>query len=83
MLEIIGYCAAFLTTFSFVPQAVQIIKTKDTHSISLQMYVIFSSGVVLWLVYGIWLQNIPMIIANSVTIVLASIILYYKFRQKD
>jgi MtN3 and saliva related transmembrane protein len=82
MIELIGYCAAFLTTLSFVPQALQVIKTKDTHSISLQMYVIFSTGVVLWLVYGIWLCNIPMIIANSITIVLASIILYYKLKEK-
>ncbi|HON53048.1 MAG TPA: SemiSWEET transporter [Bacteroidales bacterium] len=82
MIELIGYCAAFLTTLSFVPQALQVIKTKDTHSISLQMYVIFSAGVVLWLVYGIWLRNIPMIIANSITIVLASIILYYKLKEK-
>mgnify|MGYP001385278244 FL=1 len=80
MIEIIGYCAAFLTTLSFVPQALQVIKTKDTQSISLHMYIIFTAGVVLWLYYGISIQNLPMIIANSITIVLASIILFYKLK---
>ena len=81
VVEIIGYCAAFCTTFSFVPQAVKVIKTKDTSSISLVMYIIFSIGVVLWLLYGLYIQNLPMIIANSITIVLSSIILYYKLKE--
>ncbi|HPM12039.1 MAG TPA: SemiSWEET transporter [Bacteroidales bacterium] len=83
MIEIIGYCAAFLTTLSFVPQALQVIKTKDTQSISLHMYIIFTAGVVLWLYYGISIQNLPMIIANSITIVLASIILFYKLKANS
>ena len=83
MIEIIGYCAAFLTTLSFVPQALQVIKTKDTQSISLHMYIIFMAGVVLWLYYGISIQNLPMIIANSITIVLASIILFYKLKANS
>ncbi len=56
-IEIAGYLAATLTTISFVPQALQVIKTKDTHSISLSMYIIFVSGVFLWLVYGLLIAN--------------------------
>ena len=80
--EIIGFGAAVLTTGSFIPQAIQVIKTKDTTSISLSMYILFSLGVVLWLIYGFSINNMPMIVANTVTICLASIILYYKLTEK-
>jgi MtN3 and saliva related transmembrane protein len=80
--EIIGFGAAVLTTGSFIPQAIQVIKTKDTTSISLSMYILFSLGVVLWLIYGFFINNMPMIIANTVTVCLASIILYYKLTEK-
>jgi MtN3 and saliva related transmembrane protein len=79
-LEWIGYSAAFLTSVSFVPQAVMTIRTKDTHSISRGMYLMFTVGVALWLAYGIHLASWPMIIANTVTLTLAATILVLKLR---
>jgi len=78
--EWIGYLAALLTTGSFVPQAVMTIRTRNTSGISLAMYVIFTLGVGLWLVYGIALQSWPMICANTVTLGLAATILGLKIR---
>ncbi len=79
-LEWFGYLAAILTTGSFVPQAVMIIRSRNTRGISLAMYVIFTIGVALWLVYGIALESWPMILANTVTLGLAATILALKLR---
>lgn len=78
--EIIGYFAAFCTTFAFLPQAIKTLQTKDTRGISLSMYVIFTLGVFLWLVYGIFIMNYPVIIANAITFTLAATILVFKLR---
>jgi MtN3 and saliva related transmembrane protein len=78
--ECFGYAAATLTTLSFVPQAAQIIRTKDTHSISLPMYLVFTVGVAFWLGYGWMLGSWPMIAANMVTFILAAAILGLKLR---
>ena len=78
--EWFGFAAAALTTGSFIPQAVMTIRTRNTQGISLAMYVIFTIGVVLWLVYGIALESWPMILANTVTLILASTILVLKLR---
>ena len=77
-IEIIGFTSAFLTTFSFLPQAIQVIKTRDTASLSLAMYSIFTIGVAGWLAYGLIKQDMAMIVANMVTFVLAGIILAIK-----
>jgi MtN3 and saliva related transmembrane protein len=76
--ELIGYLAATLTTASFLPQAIMTIKTRDTTSLSLSMYSMFALGVLLWLIYGIYLSNKAIIIANAVTFVLAVLILGFK-----
>lgn len=81
-MEIVGHIAAILTTASFVPQAVKVIKTKDTKGISLIMYIAFTVGVFLWLVYGIMNNLAPVYIANSITFVLAFIILIFKIKYK-
>ncbi|NLP28942.1 MAG: SemiSWEET transporter [Clostridia bacterium] len=73
-----SFAAAILTTLSFVPQAVQVIKTKDTKSISLVMYIMFTLGVLCWLIYGIGIGDIALISANSITFIFALIILSYK-----
>jgi MtN3 and saliva related transmembrane protein len=78
--ESIGFIAAILTTGSFLPQAVMTIRTRNTSSISLAMYVIFTLGVALWLVYGIAMESWPMICANTVTLGLAGTILGLKIR---
>lgn len=77
-METIGFLAAFCTTISFLPQVIRTIRTRNTLGISLGMYSIFVVGIVLWLAYGILINDLPMILANSVTFVLASIILSMK-----
>jgi MtN3 and saliva related transmembrane protein len=79
-LEWFGYAAAVLTTGSFIPQAVMTIRSRNTSGVSLAMYVIFTVGVALWLVYGIALESWPMILANTVTLGLAATILAMKVR---
>ena len=78
--EILGFLAAVCTTASFVPQVWHILKTRDTRALSLMMYLLFTVGVVLWLVYGIMIGSIPVIVANSITLVLALVILICKVR---
>lgn len=77
-LNIIGYGASILSTIAFLPQAVYVIRTKDTASISLATYTIFVASVVLWFFYGIMLKDLPIVFSNSVCIVLGGIILAYK-----
>ena len=79
---IIGLMAAFCTTLSFLPQAIHTIKTKNTSGISLLMYSIFTIGTLLWLAFGIMTNNLPVILANCVTTVLALVILCYKLKYK-
>lgn len=79
---IIGTLAACATTISFLPQAIKVITTRDTKSISLLMYVIFSFGVCLWFIYGLLRGDVPVIAANGVTLILALIILFFKINEK-
>ena len=81
MTEIIGYIAAFLTTASFLPQAFKTLKTRDTSGISLLMYLMFTIGVGLWLIYGILIQNRIIIFANLITFILAGLVLSVKIRN--
>ena len=80
MIDTIGILAACLTTLSFVPQAILVIRTRRTEGISLIMYAMFTAGVAAWLVYGIALGALPIILANMVTLALASVILTIKIR---
>ena len=78
----IGYAAASLTTLSFVPQAVKIIRSRDTHGISIEMYSAFTFGILLWLVYGIGKRDLAIIAANAVTLSLASVILFFTVKYR-
>ena len=78
--QIVGYIAAALTTISFVPQVLQVWRSKHTKDISLGMYSIFTIGVAFWLIYGILLVSWPIIIANSITILLAGFVLGMKLK---
>jgi MtN3 and saliva related transmembrane protein len=78
--EWIGAAAATLTTLSFVPQAVKTLRTRDTRGISGWMYATFTLGVALWLVYGLYLHSWPMIVSNSITVILSASILVMKLR---
>jgi MtN3 and saliva related transmembrane protein len=78
---IVGLVAACCTTISFLPQAVKTIKTNDTSSISATMYGLFTFGSIVWAAYGFLTYNLPVIIANVITSLLALIIFYYKLRS--
>ena len=80
--ELTGYAAAVLTTLSFVPQVIHTLRTRDTRAISLGMYLLFSAGVALWLIYGITIGSWPVILANAVTLVLASTVLWHKLGER-
>lgn len=74
----IGLAAGFLTTISFVPQIAKIRKTRSAEDVSQRMFLAVATGVALWLVYGILLKQWPIIVWNSVSLVLAATILYLK-----
>lgn len=78
--DIIGFAAACLTTASFVPQVWHTFRTKDVSGISLGMYACFTLGVFLWLVYGLVVGAWPIVVANAITLALASTILLMKLR---
>jgi len=79
---LIGLAAAVLTTSSFVPQIVKIIKTKGTKDISLLMYAVITVGFFLWLVYGILREDPAIIFANVIALILGLFILLLKLKYK-
>jgi MtN3 and saliva related transmembrane protein len=81
-IDTIGYIAAFLTTFSFVPQAIKTFRSRDVKGISLSMYGCFTLGVALWLAYGILINAWPIIISNIITVSLALSILLMKLKYR-
>jgi MtN3 and saliva related transmembrane protein len=78
--DLLGLAAGALTTIAFVPQIVRIVKTRSAHDISWWMFGLFSTGVALWLWYGIMLNALPVIVANVITLSLAVAILFLKWR---
>ena len=76
--DMIGYIAACMTTSAFIPQAWMTWKRKHAEGVSLGMYVILVSGIILWLAYGVLLHAWPIIIANAITLMLALFILMMK-----
>lgn len=81
-IDLIGFIAAFLTSASFVPQAWLVIRTKNTEGLSLAMYIVFTTGVALWLLYGIMVPSWPVAVANAFTLFFALIILGFIIRDK-
>jgi MtN3 and saliva related transmembrane protein len=75
MVTIIGIVAAICTTISFLPQVLKIRRTKQATDLSMPMYIVFSFGVLCWLIYGILIRSIPVILANAATLVLCLYIL--------
>lgn len=80
---IIGLTAGFCTTVAFLPQAIKTWKTKSAKDLSLGMYSIFCTGIILWLIYGFLINDLPVILTNLASIILASSILYFKLSYKD
>jgi MtN3 and saliva related transmembrane protein len=77
---LVSAAAATLTTAAFLPQALHIIRHKDTRAISLQMYVAFATGVLLWMVFGLLIGNLPIIVSNAITLGLALAIIAMKLK---
>ncbi len=78
--SIYGYMGAACTTISFIPQIIKIIKEKEARDISLGMYLIFTFGIMMWLIYGILLNQYPIIIANSLTLLFSVTVLALKYK---
>jgi len=77
---IIGLVAACFTTFSFIPQALKILKEKETRDLSLLMILSLETGIMLWFVYGLLLKNMPIILANGITLVFTTVVLVLKLK---
>ena len=76
--DLIGYIAATLTTVSFFPQALKTLRSRDTQSISLRMYLLFTAGVTFWSIYGWMVDDGPVLLANLITLMPAMIVLGIK-----
>ena len=79
---IVGLAAAAITTISLFPQLMKVWRTKSTKDISMQTFLLFCGGVLLWFIYGVLLNDLPMIIANSLGFVQGLIILFFKIKYK-
>jgi MtN3 and saliva related transmembrane protein len=79
--DLVGYAAGFLATAAFVPQVAKTFKARSARDISLGMYVLFCAGVALWLAYGLLIASWPVIISNTVTLVLSGAVLVLKLRH--
>lgn len=79
--DILGYAAAVGTTCAFIPQAYKVFKTKKTNDLSVGTFLMFCTGLILWVVYGFVVMTIPIILANSLTFVMAFYILVMIFKH--
>lgn len=84
VINIIGFSAAILTTFGFVPQFLKTVKTKQTAGLSLHMMIQMSLGLLLWFIYGLLRKDIVLIAANSVgfLIIFSTLVIYLKYRKE-
>jgi MtN3 and saliva related transmembrane protein len=80
--QIIGLTAGALTTISFIPQVIRTAKSRSSRDLSLLMVILFLSGIVLWLCYGIMAHVWPIILTNAATLVLALILLFFMLRNR-
>jgi MtN3 and saliva related transmembrane protein len=81
--QILGLVAGSCTTIAFLPQVLKTWRSGSAKDLSLSMFSFFSFGVLLWLIYGIVIRDIPIIAANLLTLLFASSILYFKVRFKE
>ncbi|MCK9403976.1 MAG: SemiSWEET transporter [Chitinophagaceae bacterium] len=78
-IEYVGLFGAFLSSITFIPQVWQAWKTKSVGDLSLGMLLIVFTSVIVWLVYGFYLNLLPVIIANAIIFLLSILLLYFKF----
>lgn len=81
-IETTGYLAAILSTAAYVPQVVKTYKSRSAKDLSLGMFLVLTTGVLLWLIYSVMIQKYPMILANSITLLLSLTLLYFKLTYK-
>ena len=81
-IKVLGLVAGALTTVAFVPQVVKTYQTRSAKDLSMGMFLIFCAGTLCWLAYGIMISDLPVIAANSVTLVLASLLLFFKLKYR-
>jgi len=79
IIEILGYLALFCTSISLIPQVIELYRTRSVKGISTYMYVIYALGMLLWLIYTVYIKALPLIIGNIVSLILAIIILTMKY----
>ena len=82
-IDILGFFAGTLTTLSFVPQVIKTWKTGSTKDISVMWLLTFISGIGMWLVYGFFIGSTPIIVANSATLILVTLILFVKLKSRE
>jgi len=80
LVDLLGFMAASLTTTAFLPQVLKIWQSKSTKDLSLPMLLTFIAGITMWLVYGLFVQSAPIIVANIITLVLNLAILFFKLK---
>lgn len=80
---VVGLAAGTLTTAGYIPQLIKIIHTKSAKDVSLLMFLIISTGVFLWFLYGIYLNSLPIIAANGATLVLTAAIAFFKLKYSE
>jgi MtN3 and saliva related transmembrane protein len=83
MTDVLGFLAAFCTTVAFLPQALQVYRTRRTQDLSLGMFLLFTTGVALWLAYGVMIASAPIWVANALTLLLAGYILVMKLTESS
>ncbi|KKU11906.1 MAG: MtN3/saliva-related transmembrane protein, conserved region [Parcubacteria group bacterium GW2011_GWB1_45_7] len=81
-MDLIGYIAGTLIVISLIPQVIKSWKTKSTKDLSLVRYLIYVTGVVMWLIYGIVIANNPMIVMNTINLMLALSVVYLKLKYR-
>lgn len=82
-IQVLGLVAGSCTTIAFLPQVLKTWKSRSAKDLSLGMFSFFCFGVLLWLIYGIMVRDIPVIAANLMTLMLASTLLFFKLRFKE
>lgn len=82
LINLLGLTAGVFSTIAFLPQLIKIIKSRSTKDISLLMYIVISIGILLWLIYGLCIDSMPIILANAVTLVIVVYILLMKLKYK-
>jgi MtN3 and saliva related transmembrane protein len=81
-ITVLGFIAASLTTISGMPQAIRVIRTKHTKDLSLATFTILTFGILLWFVYGLLKKDVVLIFANSISLFVSGVTLYYKLKYK-